>query len=170
MEKLKMYVVLLLTAVLLVPLGSCDKCKGTEEVKQIAFQQLYSDFHIWQGIYPAGELEDMMKGKIPNPYNRYVNNVINTQDEYNNFVTWGKVPLPEIDFTKYTLVTGFAILSSGGRIVSQNILKECDEYAYYMTVEMGYSTAVLPSFYSILIPKILPNSPFKFQIEIKEPK
>jgi len=94
---------------------------------------------------------------------QFKNHVINTDADYQ--ALFGCAP-PPIDFSKYTLLIGKTVTTSGNRITDQRVQQDCWQYIYSVDIQQNLTTVVQPVVYHVLVPKLAAGVQVTFRVQV----
>lgn len=129
--------------------GDNSQVKTIKTVDEMPTQveAFFSDVNTAMGISP----------KILNfTYRKNEIAIINSREELSNLYNGGK-PLPEIDFSKYTLLVGHVLVAHSGHLLERTELTEKEGrltlYVYIRDLDEGFAV-ITPILYWELYPKL----------------
>lgn len=132
---------------------SANSCKGKAEKIDII-----KEFSLGYG----GTLPNLCN--IKNSINLNIKQtdfIINTEEELKEHFD---CQIPEVDFSKHTLLVGFFLSGNCASVRCQSVSKICDSYEYNVVLNELACTAVTPISYFVLIPKIPANAKVKVKV------
>lgn len=137
---------------------SANSCKGKAEKIEII-----KEFSLGYG----GTAENICKPQNSvningiNPNTKQSNFIINTEEELKEHFG---CQIPEVDFSKHTLLVGFFLSGNCANVRCQSVSKICDSYEYNVVLNELACTAVTPISYFVLIPKISTGTKVKVMV------
>jgi hypothetical protein len=94
---------------------------------------------------------------------QFKNHVINTDADYQALFS---CPPPPIDFSKYTLLIGKTVNTSGNFLKAQRVQQDCLNYNYSVEIQQNLATVVQPIVYHVLVPKLAPGVQVSFNVQV----